>query len=155
MAPNSGGPTPTKKSRAATTTEAYSVNPEGLGRQLIERVAVRAAQTDTPQAVACLVGKWLGNLDPDRRAPKYGSADWLALPHTSRLRLAAILRAAESWRRHISPEQVASDLIEEMARVDDELRRRVREASWAISQAKDWGSLGPTYAELRALREYR
>ena len=111
----------------------------------------RSTSTD---ATSVLVARWLRNLDPEGSCPRFGSPEWLRLPPTDRRRTAAVVRAAEAWRRHCSREQVTLDLIEQLQREDDSIRRRVREASWQVAGALDWGRLAdtPTHDELRERR---
>jgi hypothetical protein len=101
-----------------------------------------------------LVDLWLRELDPTGTAPLFGSPAWLELPATDRRRTAAVVRSAEAYRRFCSREQVERDLLEELQREDASVRRRVREASWAVAGALDWARLAqqPTYAELEARR---
>lgn len=101
-----------------------------------------------------LVAAWLKALDPTATAPLFGSPAWLALAATDRRRTASLVRSAEAYRRHCSREQVERDLLEELQREDASVRRRVREASWAVAGALDWARLAqqPTHDELEARR---
>ncbi|MFP8882565.1 hypothetical protein [Streptomyces mangrovi] len=38
---------------------------------------------------------------PEGDFPEYGTAEWLALPATDQRRVAAVITAAEQWRRHV------------------------------------------------------
>jgi len=53
-----------------------------------------------------------GLLPDDVQAPVYGSAEWALLPSTDPRRIAAVIEAAERWRRYGDPEDVAAWLAE-------------------------------------------
>lgn len=91
----------------------------------------------------------------DRRSiPRYGSDEWNALPDQDPRRAAAVIVAAEAWRDHCSPAQVALDLLGDLVEADRELMRRVREASWDVVGTRNWLAVAqsPTYAELQQRR---
>lgn len=77
----------------------------------------------------------LSRVPPGQACPRYGTAEWDALPEQDPRRAAPIMRAAEAWRRHCSPAQVAADLLAEMVGRDDDLNRRLRETSWDVHAA--------------------
>jgi hypothetical protein len=62
-----------------------------------------------------------------------------------------VVIAAECWRDHCSPEQVAIDLLDEMQRVEDEIAHRIREASWDVSSVVIPARV--PFAELQRRRE--
>jgi hypothetical protein len=88
------------------------------------------------------------------RIPSYGSPEWDALPDQDPRRAAAVVRAAEAWRRHVSVAQVTADLVDELRRSDEALRLRVRSGSWDVAGAYSWRDLAalPTRDELLARR---
>lgn len=81
---------------------------------------------------------------------RYGSPEYDALSDQDPRRAASVVVAAEAWRDHCSPERVAEDLLAEMAYVDLEIARRVRESSWDVADAVDWAAVfrRPTFADL-------
>ncbi len=84
--------------------------------------------------------------------PRYGSPAWDALPDQDPRRAASITVAAEAWRRHCSPEQVAADLLAEMAHSDLDMARRIRETAWDVHAALHpamWDINGPIPGEPR------
>jgi hypothetical protein len=103
-----------------------------------------------PPELTSLAKLLIGRVPPGQPCPRYGSAEWDALPDQDPRRAAAVLRGAEAWRRHCSPWQVAQDLADEMAATDLEIARRVKESSWDIS--RDWSVSGETHAELARRR---
>ena len=82
---------------------------------------------------------------------RYGTPQWEALPAWDPRRTDAVRVAAEAWREHCSPGQVAIDLAAHLDEVEAELRRRVREASWDTAGARPWEP-SPSHAELEARR---
>ena len=101
------------------------------------------------------LAKWLIGRVSDRQSiPRYASPAWENLPDDDPRRAAAVCVAAEAWANHCSPWQVAQDLVAELAAVDLEIARRVRESSWDVSSAIDWEAVfrRPTHAELVARR---
>ncbi|HEY9475808.1 MAG TPA: hypothetical protein VIS06_18395 [Mycobacteriales bacterium] len=88
------------------------------------------------------------------QVPLFRSPEWYALDNTDPRKSLAVFRAAEAWHRYWTPGNVARRLAEELARVDAEVRRRVRESSWDVNAAADWQALAqqPTYAALAELR---
>lgn len=97
-----------------------------------------------------LARRLLGRVPAGQPIPAYGSPDWDALPDQDPRRAASIIRAAEAWRDHLSPERVAEDLRRQLADEDQAVRRRIRETSWDVAAAADWEQLSrtPTFAEL-------
>jgi hypothetical protein len=106
--------------------------------------------TTDPRPITPLAARLIGRVADRGTIPKYGSSEWDALPDQDPRRAAAVVVAAEAWRDHCSPERVAADMLAEMVHVDLEIARRVREASWDVSAARDWAALAqsPTFAEL-------
>lgn len=96
----------------------------------------------------------LGRVPKGTTIPRYGSDEWDTLPEQDPRRAAAVALAAECWRDHLSPGQVAIELNDAMVAAEIELRRRVRECSWDVSAAIDWDALAsrPTFAELQHRR---
>lgn len=86
--------------------------------------------------------------------PSYGSWAWSILPDQDPRRAASVIVAAECWRDHRSPQRVAVDLRGQLAEEDAAVWRRIRETSWDVSAAADWGraSSRPTWAELESRR---
>lgn len=86
--------------------------------------------------------------------PRYGSPEWDALPDQDPRRAAAVVIAAECWRDHSSVERVAQDLLADLIDREQELRRRVREASWDVAGAADWSAIAraATFRELQQRR---
>lgn len=82
--------------------------------------------------------------------PRYGSTEWDELDEQDPRRAAAVITAAEAWRRHCSPEQVAEDLRQQLVDEEEAVWRRIRELSWDLSASGDWEAIArrPTYAEL-------
>ncbi len=80
----------------------------------------------------------------------YGSPAWHALDHGDPRWFAAIVRAAESWREHVDPINVALDVLDELARD----RAELRQVSIDISAARDWRLVAerPTFQELQRRR---
>ena len=78
--------------------------------------------------------------------PVYGGVEWLALHPMNPRRAAAVATAAEAWRNHCSPKQIALDH-DAAAR---EFIARLRAASNDVSAAANWTAIAsePTHAEL-------
>lgn len=95
----------------------------------------------------------LSKVPPGAEVPLYGSPEFDACDDVT-IRAASVVRAAAAWRLHCSPEQVADDLLEQMAEQEREIQRRVREASWDVAGAADWVALAarPSFAELQRRR---
>lgn len=75
---------------------------------------------------------WDLGYDPnDWEIPIYGSREWLALTHESRL--ACAIRAAEQWRREGTPDAIAARLRDELATIDTYIRYRLAEVSHDVS----------------------
>lgn len=81
-----------------------------------------------------------------QRPPDYGSPEWAALPDDHPGKHAAVLHAAECWRRYWAPDML--DLRAEATERD--LQRRHREMSWDLSEGRDWrrAATAPNHAEL-------
>lgn len=101
------------------TTTSTSSDPTGAPRHTPEHAEL------LPVAAALI-----RRVDP-ATVPVYGSPAFLALPSTSRVFVAAVVRAAECWRLHHTPQAVAGRLDEE-ARV---VARRLRLASYDVADA--------------------
>lgn len=67
--------------------------------------------------------------------PRYGDSLWRSLPWGDKRKGAALVVAAEAWRRHCSTRQVAEDLIEHLVEQDREINRRLRETSWSVAES--------------------
>lgn len=99
-------------------------------------------------------GEWAATVATRAHAlgdvPRYGDQAWQSLPPSDPRFAAAVAVAAECWRDHCSHERVAADLMAAMVEQEDELRRRVREASWDVCTARDWAAYAstPTHAQL-------
>lgn len=82
--------------------------------------------------------------------PAYGSRQWAALPADDPQRWAAVLLAAECWRRYWTPDMRAlrADAAERA------LRARLRQMSWDLAAGLDWRrqARAPSYAELQRRR---
>ncbi len=81
---------------------------------------------------------------------RYGTAAWHGLDPLDARWLAAIVRHAEAWREHVDAVTIALEVAEDM----DQRRTELRQASWAVSAARDWCAVAdtPTHAELRRRR---
>lgn len=81
--------------------------------------------------------------------PRYGSAQWLALPEFDWSRIASVFIAAECWRHEHRSDVIAARLRADLAERDLEVRRRIRESIWDVSAAADWKALSekPTHKE--------
>ncbi len=81
---------------------------------------------------------------------RYGSREWLDLDRSDPRWLAAVVHFAEAWRQHVDPVNVAVDVLDELARDREELRR----LSLDIARAADWLAVAnrPTHAELQRRR---
>jgi len=84
----------------------------------------------------------------------YGSPQWDALPDDDPAKWAAVLRAAELWRRHWQPEAITARLFEELARVDQQAARHRKAAAVDLSGTHDWAaqSRRPSHAEIQRRR---
>ncbi|MGO1054523.1 hypothetical protein [Crossiella sp. CA198] len=84
------------------------------------------------------------------RPPEYGSAEWHALSTEDPLKIAAVARAAESWRRFWLPDAVTLRTEQFEAEIAD----RLKQAAVAISTGADWVKLAntPSHAELQRRR---
>ena len=102
----------------------------------LERIA---AQLDAEDALA-------------RGRVRYGTPEWDTLPRWDPRRTDAVRVAAEAWRVHCSPGQVAIDMAQHLDDVEAEVRRRVQEASWDVSMSYPWDHLGPSHAEIQERR---
>ncbi len=98
--------------------------------------------------------RWAQRILEDARAAgelvRYGTAEWHALdPHDPR-RLAGLVLAAECWREHCDPVNIALELLDELR----EGRREQRRTSWDVCGAADWAAVAsrPTVAELQRRR---
>ncbi|PSK99756.1 hypothetical protein CLV30_11759 [Haloactinopolyspora alba] len=84
--------------------------------------------------------------------PRYGSSEWEALGPTDPRRFAAVVAAAECWRRDSEPEAIAARLRAELAEADLYVRYRLAEASrdvaGAYSELVDERGQVVSYAEL-------
>ncbi|MQA96018.1 MAG: hypothetical protein GEV11_15690 [Streptosporangiales bacterium] len=80
-------------------------------------------------------------LPPGADIPAYGSPQWLALPFGP-VKLAALVIAAETWRRETDPVQIAARLRDELAATQ-----------WAQDQrdAEDWAAIQQSVRALRRL----
>ena len=101
-----------------------------------------------------LARRILSRVPAGTTVPRYGSGEWDDLPDQDPSRAAAVIIAAEAWRDHLSPGQVAMDVLSDIIAAELELQRRVREASWDVCGALDWSALAasPTYAQLQERR---
>lgn len=88
---------------------------------------------------------------PDTQIPVYGSDAWAALPADSPLRLAAAIRAAETWRADgdRAAERLAAELDAERNTTRAELIDRVGAIAYASAHRLTTGS---SYAQLAAAR---
>lgn len=82
--------------------------------------------------------------------PAYGSPEWQQLDRDDPRRAAAIVFAAECWRRYWTPDMV-TDRAEQF---ETEIAARLREAAHAISAGQNWVRVAnaPSYAELQRRR---
>jgi hypothetical protein len=69
------------------------------------------------------------------QVPQYASADWLALPAHDPRRLAGLVVAAECWQFDGRADIAAARLREQLALEDHLVLRRIRQASWDVSEA--------------------
>jgi len=101
-----------------------------------------------------LARRILSRVPTGTTVPRYGSTEWDDLPDQDPCRAAAVMIAAEAWREHCSPAQVALDLCRQLAEENAAVWRRMRETSWDVSAADDWAAASrrPTYAELQERR---
>ncbi len=84
------------------------------------------------------------------RSGRYGIEQWHDLEPTDPRRLAALVLAAECWREHCDPVNIALELLDELR----EGRREQRRTSWDVCGAADWAAVAsrPTVAELQRRR---
>ncbi len=82
---------------------------------------------------------------------RYGERAWLELHPEDPRRLAAIVLAAECWREHCDPVNIALELLDELG----EYRAQLRQTSLDVAAVADWAAVAnrPTIAELRRRRE--
>ncbi len=85
-----------------------------------------------------------------QRPPAYGSPEWQALGDEHPGKHAAVLLAAECWRRYWAPDMTAL----RAEATERDLRRRLREMSADLADARDWRrqATAPSYATLDARR---
>lgn len=77
--------------------------------------------------------------------PELASAEWLALPDGHPLKVGSVCRAAIGWLNYTDPEQIKSDLLDELELTDWERRQYVNaEAAKTIQMINRW----PNRAEL-------
>ncbi len=81
---------------------------------------------------------------------RYGTEEWHDLAPNDPRRLAALVLAAECWREHCDPVNIALELLDELR----EGRREQRRTSWDVCGAADWAAVAsrPTVAELQRRR---
>lgn len=100
------------------------------------------------QAVRKSVQPLLDEANKIGQIPMPGSPAWCELADEDPRKLAALLYAASWWCDQHTPEALA-----ERAEFNEwDERRSLREASWAISRATEWGRSGPSFAELERRR---
>jgi hypothetical protein len=89
-----------------------------------------------------------------RTLPLYGTATWAALDDRDPRRWAAVLVAAEAWRIHRAPEQIALDMRRALNEIDNLVIARLKGASLDVAEAADWTAIAgnPSHAELRRRR---
>jgi hypothetical protein len=88
------------------------------------------------------------------QAPRHGSSAWHALPADHPERLAATVRAADSWWRYWQPDAIATRRAADANRIDRTVADRIRALSHDLSSAADWTHVatGPTWRVLQARR---
>lgn len=82
-------------------------------------------------------------------APDIASIEWLRLPDSHPLKVAAVCRAALAWVRHTDPEQIKSDLLDELEVVAYLKQEAVDEA---YARTIRMLTTGPTRAEVERRR---
>lgn len=82
---------------------------------------------------------------------RYGERAWLGLHPQDPRRLAALVLAAECWREHCDPVNIALEVLDDLVHRRGELLQ----ASHDVAAAADWRAVAerPTAAELRRRRE--
>jgi hypothetical protein len=117
-------------------------------------VTVEAIDLASVPLLTPLARYLIGRVPPGSAVPSYGTDDWDGLADQDPRRAASVVIAAECWRDHCSPAQVALDLITAIEEQEAEIRRRIREASWDVADARDWAAqaASPSYAELQRRR---
>ena len=100
---------------------------------------------------ATLAGRRLFLVD---HPPAYGSPAWAALPDTDPAKVRAVIDAAESWRRHCTPEAIAGRLRAELDAIDRAATARVKAAAEEVAGGLDWRRLqtGPDAAAMHRRR---
>ncbi|MFP8904809.1 hypothetical protein [Streptomyces atacamensis] len=92
-------------------------------------------------------------------APEYGTPEWLALPPADPRRAAALITAAEQWRRHTAEQHRLGQLAdtdpdawfaEVTADADTEAARRARRIADGLDQAHRAAAHKPTPRPVRA-----
>jgi hypothetical protein len=111
------------------------------------------ADTDLqPPELTPLARLLIGRVPPGQGCPRYGTDEWHALPDQDPRRAAAVMRAAEAWRRHCSPWQVAQDMRDSLAEIRDVIAYTFVQTSHDVAEAEaaDWDAIfdRPTFAEL-------
>jgi hypothetical protein len=97
------------------------------------------------------LAKWLIGRVADRRSiPRYASAEWDALPDGDPRRAAAVAISAEAWANHCSPWQIAQDMRDSLAEIQDVIAQTFVGTSHDVAEAADWEAIfaRPTFAEL-------
>lgn len=90
--------------------------------------------------------------------PEYGTDEWAALdendPAQRDQKIAAIVQAAENWRRYWTYDAWYQRLQNELRHRDQDVLYRLRETSWDISTHGGWAHLAtePTMADIMARR---
>lgn len=90
--------------------------------------------------------------------PEYGTDEWAALDDTDpaqrEQKIAAIVAAAENWRRHWQYDNWYARLQQELRDRDQDVLYRIRETSWDLSAHGGWAHLAsePTMAQTMARR---
>jgi hypothetical protein len=88
--------------------------------------------------------------------PAYGSPAWSALPDDHPHKARAVVEAAEAWRHHRRPEQIAQRLHDELNAIDHEASTRLKQLALDIYQAGAgrWHRIttGPTATEMHQRR---
>jgi hypothetical protein len=122
-------------------------------------------QAEDPRAVAAgkATAAWSDRLVREARLrygepPQYGSPAFLALDQDDPLRLAALVVAAEAWRREHTPEVFAQRLADELVarqQVDGAARDEI--AHWVVGRVRSMGNPHsvwyPTQADLVRRRQ--
>jgi hypothetical protein len=88
--------------------------------------------------------------------PVYGSDEWEALDAADPRRFAAVVVAAECWRREGEPDAIEARLRHELAEADWLAAWRLRRMSGDLSEAEDWSAIAAwtPIVELKRLRTY-